>query len=116
MGQVDGAQVVEAQGAVVGVQCGVVLDAVQAQPAAAGAGDLVAGPVEQERPDVLAGVGAVDGEPVDVAGVVGGVGPVVGYDRGGRLLTLICRYYPDRRLLRPITGWPTTAGERTRYL
>lgn len=41
---------------------------------------------------------------------------VVGYNSGGRALTVIMRYYPDRRVLRPITGWPCTDSERTKYL
>jgi uncharacterized DUF497 family protein len=41
---------------------------------------------------------------------------VVGYDRGGRALTIVCAYDPVRRALRPVTGWTTTAGERSKYL
>jgi hypothetical protein len=31
-----------------------------------------------------------------------------GFTHGGRSLTIILRWYEDRRLIRPITGWPTT--------
>jgi uncharacterized DUF497 family protein len=34
---------------------------------------------------------------------------------GGRRLTIVVRLYSDRRLLRPITGWDSTTGERSRY-
>jgi uncharacterized DUF497 family protein len=40
---------------------------------------------------------------------------MIGFTDGGRLLTVILRYDADRRLLRPITGWETTDGERRRY-
>lgn len=35
---------------------------------------------------------------------------------GGRLLTIVVRYNPDRRINRAITGWDSTDGEKTRYL
>lgn len=35
---------------------------------------------------------------------------------GGRLLTIVVRYNPDRRSNRAITGWDSTDGEKTRYL
>jgi len=41
---------------------------------------------------------------------------IVGYDRGGRALTIVCAYDSIRRSLRPITGWTTTMGERRKYL
>jgi hypothetical protein len=41
---------------------------------------------------------------------------VIGPDSGGRMLTVVCEYDSGRRFLRPITGWETTAGERTKYL
>ena len=34
---------------------------------------------------------------------------------GGRRLTVVVRFYPDRGLIRPITGWDATHGERSRY-
>jgi uncharacterized DUF497 family protein len=41
---------------------------------------------------------------------------VVGFDRSGRPLTLICSYDEKARSIRPFTGWPSTRGERSRYL
>jgi uncharacterized DUF497 family protein len=41
---------------------------------------------------------------------------VIGLDRGGRVLTVVCAYSSTRRALRPITGWRTTTGERNKYL
>ena len=35
---------------------------------------------------------------------------------GGRLLTIVVRYYSDRRVSRAITGWESTEGEKTKYL
>lgn len=40
----------------------------------------------------------------------------VGYTNGGRALTVPVAYDEVRRVIRPITGWDATAGERTRYL
>jgi len=40
----------------------------------------------------------------------------VGYTNGGRALTVPVAYDEVRLAVRPITGWDTTAGERTRYL
>jgi hypothetical protein len=40
---------------------------------------------------------------------------MMGTTRGGRRLTIVVRFYEDRSLLRPITGWDTTVGERARY-
>lgn len=40
----------------------------------------------------------------------------VGYTNGGRALTLPVVYDDSRGAVRPITGWESTAGERTRYL
>lgn len=40
---------------------------------------------------------------------------MIGLTGAGRRLTIVVRYYEDRRLLRPITGWETTDGERNRY-
>ncbi len=40
---------------------------------------------------------------------------MLGSDAGGRRLTIVVRHYQDRRSIRPITGWDTTAGERSRY-
>lgn len=39
----------------------------------------------------------------------------VGVTDGGRLLSVPCHYDDALRRLRPITGWDTTAGERTTY-
>lgn len=41
---------------------------------------------------------------------------LVGRTDGGRLLTLVVHYDEIRRVLRVITGWDTTRGERSRYL
>jgi uncharacterized DUF497 family protein len=41
---------------------------------------------------------------------------MLGTTNGGRLLTIVIRFYPDRRALRAITGWKATASERSRYL
>ncbi len=41
---------------------------------------------------------------------------LVGLTNAGRPLTLILEYLEDRRVLRVITGWECTPGERTRYL
>jgi hypothetical protein len=40
---------------------------------------------------------------------------MMGRTRGGRRLTIVVRFYEDRAVLRPITGWDTTVGERARY-
>jgi uncharacterized DUF497 family protein len=40
---------------------------------------------------------------------------MLGQTNGGRRLTIVIRFYSDRSVLRPITGWETTAGERSRY-
>lgn len=40
---------------------------------------------------------------------------MIGDTSGGRLLTIVVRHDNDARLLRPITGWDATEGERTRY-
>lgn len=41
---------------------------------------------------------------------------MIGSTEAGRLLTIIIRYFEDQRLIRPITGWETTTGEKQRYL
>jgi uncharacterized DUF497 family protein len=41
---------------------------------------------------------------------------MIGYTDGGRALSIVVKYHPDRRLNRAITGWDTTLGERKRYL
>jgi hypothetical protein len=41
---------------------------------------------------------------------------LVGLTDAGRRLTLIVKYHEDRGVLRAITGWDCTTGERTRYL
>jgi hypothetical protein len=41
---------------------------------------------------------------------------MIGRTSGGRPLTIVIRLYPDRGVLRPITGWRTTTGERSRHL
>ncbi len=38
-----------------------------------------------------------------------------GKSDGGRRLTIVVSFYADRGLLRPITGWDATPGERSRY-
>lgn len=40
----------------------------------------------------------------------------VGYTDGGRALTVPMAYDEVRLAVRPITGWDSTSGERTRYL
>lgn len=40
---------------------------------------------------------------------------MMGRSNGGRRLTIVLRYYADRRSVRPITGWESTDGEITRY-
>lgn len=40
----------------------------------------------------------------------------VGYTDGGRALTIPVLYMPGIARLRPITGWDSTPGERTKYL
>jgi uncharacterized DUF497 family protein len=40
---------------------------------------------------------------------------MLGQTNGGRRLTIVVRLYSDRNVLRPITGWDSTAGERSRY-
>ena len=45
-----------------------------------------------------------------------GAWKAVGFDRGGRALTIICDYDPIRRSLRPITGWDATASDWSKYL
>jgi hypothetical protein len=34
---------------------------------------------------------------------------------GGRRLAIVLSFYADRGLLRPITGWDATPGERSRF-
>ena len=41
---------------------------------------------------------------------------LVGRSDAGRVLTLVANYDDDRRVIRFITGWDSTSGERTRYL
>jgi uncharacterized DUF497 family protein len=41
---------------------------------------------------------------------------LIGRTDGGQVLTLVLEYKVSRRLLRVFTGWPSTAGERRRYL
>jgi uncharacterized DUF497 family protein len=40
---------------------------------------------------------------------------MLGLTHGGRRLTIVIRYFQERRTIRPITGWPTTDGEKSRY-
>jgi uncharacterized DUF497 family protein len=40
---------------------------------------------------------------------------LVGQTHGGRRLTIVARFYEDRKLLRPITGWESTRNEQSRY-
>lgn len=40
---------------------------------------------------------------------------MIGRTHGGRRLTIVVRYYEDRRTIRPITGWDATKGEITEY-
>ena len=40
---------------------------------------------------------------------------MLGQTNGGRRLTIVVRLHSDRNVLRPITGWDSTAGERSRY-
>ncbi len=41
---------------------------------------------------------------------------MLGRTDGGRQLAIVIRFYADRSMLRPITGWDATAGEQSRYL
>ena len=41
---------------------------------------------------------------------------MIGYTDSGRALTIVVEVRPQARLLRVVTGWPCTRGERTRYL
>jgi hypothetical protein len=41
---------------------------------------------------------------------------MLGRTDGGRQLAIVIRFYADRSMLRPITGWDATAGEPSRYL
>jgi len=41
---------------------------------------------------------------------------MIGLTKGGRALSIVVKYYADRKLNRPITGWDATVGERKRYL
>jgi hypothetical protein len=41
---------------------------------------------------------------------------MVGWTDAGRALTLVVNYDEARRVIRVITGWVCTAGERTKYL
>jgi uncharacterized DUF497 family protein len=41
---------------------------------------------------------------------------MIGLTDGGRVLTLVISYDSGFRRIRVITGWDTTAGERSRYL
>lgn len=41
---------------------------------------------------------------------------MLGITHGGRRLTIVFRYWSERRTIRPITGWLTTAGEKKRHL
>jgi uncharacterized DUF497 family protein len=41
---------------------------------------------------------------------------MIGYTDGGRSLTVIVLWRPKERILRPITGWNCTDGERAQYL
>jgi uncharacterized DUF497 family protein len=40
---------------------------------------------------------------------------MIGRNRGGRLLTVVCSWDQDRRILYPITGWDTDPEERAKY-
>ena len=40
---------------------------------------------------------------------------MMGVTNGGRLLTVVVRYDPARRWLRPVTAWDSTTGERRRF-
>jgi hypothetical protein len=41
---------------------------------------------------------------------------MLGRTDGGRRLAIVIRFYMDRSMLRPITGWDATAGEQSKYL
>ena len=41
---------------------------------------------------------------------------MIGRTDGGRALSIVVSYYPERGVIRAITGWDATAGERKRYL
>lgn len=40
----------------------------------------------------------------------------VGYTDGGRALTVPMTYVESRLLVRPVTGWDSTGGDKSRYL
>lgn len=40
----------------------------------------------------------------------------VGHTNGGRALTIPVLFQPELSQIRPITGWDSTQGERTKYL
>jgi hypothetical protein len=40
---------------------------------------------------------------------------MMGLTKGDRRLTIIVHYDSDAKVIRPITGWPPTPGELTRY-
>lgn len=74
----------------------------------------------------LAGHGVTQSEAEQVFYNYGKFGPnkrdksgdwlLVGRTDGGRILTLVAAYDDDRRVIRFITGWDSTSGERARYL
>lgn len=41
---------------------------------------------------------------------------MIGCNRGGRFLTIVIQWDEVRLSIRPITGWDTSPGERTKYL
>jgi hypothetical protein len=41
---------------------------------------------------------------------------MVGRTDGGRVLTIVVELLEEAQGLRPITGWPSSTGEQTRYL
>jgi hypothetical protein len=41
---------------------------------------------------------------------------MLGGTDGGRWLAIVIRFFADRSMLRPITGWDATVGEQSRYL
>ncbi len=45
-----------------------------------------------------------------------GVWKAVGRTNGGRVLSIPVVYDDSRRVVRPVTGWDATPGEKTRYL
>lgn len=60
----------------------------------------------------------LDNEPTWAPGRHGRPGDwiMVGRTNGGRVLTIVIQFKAEMISVRPVTGWDSTRGERTRYL